>query len=71
MTSSMLGTWIWWNTYKDGEMYDLAIVKSLTNLFKNYISHSIFPENCKKSNICSIHKKGDIHTVINYRPVSL
>ena len=52
-------------------MYDLVIVKPLTILFQNCISQSIFPDNRKKSNICSIHKKGKKHIVNTYRPVSL
>ena len=50
---------------------DSAVVKPLTILFKNCISHGIFLDNWKKSNICPIHKKGDKQVVNNYRPVSL
>ena len=39
--------------------FDSAIVKPLGILFKNCISHGIFPDNWKKSNICPIHKIGD------------
>ena len=50
---------------------DSAIVKPLTILFKNSINQGIFPNNCKKSTIYPIHKKGDKQIVKNYRPVSV
>ena len=34
-----------------------AAVKQLAIVFKNCISQGIYPDNSKKSNICSIHKK--------------
>ena len=53
------------------KIFDSAIVKPLTILFKNCISECIFPDNWKKSNICPIQEKGDKQIVDNYRPVSL
>ena len=53
------------------EICDSAIVKPLAILFKNCISQGIFPDNWKKSNICTNHKKVDKQIVNNYRPVSL
>ena len=38
---------------------DLPIIKSLSIIFRNCINNSTFPDLCKKSNICPIHKKGD------------
>ena len=38
---------------------DLPIIKSLSIVFRNCINNSTFPDLCKKSNICPIHKKGD------------
>ena len=50
---------------------DLAIIKPLSTIFRNCISHSTFPDLWKKSNICPIHKKGYKQIINNYRPVSL
>ena len=50
---------------------DLPIIKSLSIVFRNCINNSTFPDLCKKSNICPIHKKGDKQISNNYRPVSL
>ena len=41
------------------KIYDLAIIKPLSIIFRNCINHSTFADLWKKSNICSIHKKGD------------
>ena len=35
------------------------------------LSQGEFPTDWKKANVTPIHKKGDIHDVQNYRPVSL
>ena len=48
-----------------------AIVKPLTVLFKNCIGQGIFPDDWKKSNICSNHQKDDKQIVNNYRPLPL
>ena len=39
------------------KIYDSAIVESLTIIFNSCINQSMFPDICKKSNICPIHKK--------------
>ena len=38
---------------------DSAIVKPLSIIFKNCLQTGTFPNNWKKSNVVSIHKKGD------------
>ena len=47
------------------------MVKPLSLIFKNCIQYRIFPNLWKKSNIVSIHKKGDKQCMVNYRAVSL
>ena len=49
----------------------LAIIKPLPIIFRNCINHNTFPDLWKKTDICSIHKKGGKQIIINYRPVSL
>ena len=43
----------------------------LRKLFNNSLSQSIFPEVWKCSSVVPIHKKNDIHTCSNYRPITL
>ena len=50
---------------------NLAIIKPLSIRFRNCINHSAFPDSWKKSNICTILKKGGKQVINNYRPVSL
>ena len=50
---------------------DSAIVEPLSILFNNCMNQIMFPDICKRSNICPIHKKGDKQIISNYRPVSL
>ena len=50
---------------------DLAIIKPLSIIFRNFVNNSTFPGLWKKSNICPIHKKWDKQVINNYRPVSL
>ena len=47
------------------------LVSSICSLFNMSISQEEFPTDLKKANVTPIHKKGDIHDVHNYRPVSL
>ena len=53
------------------KIYDKAIVKRRSIIYKNCIDTSIFPDLLKKSNIPPVHKKGDKQQLRNYRPVSL
>ena len=48
-----------------------SILKPLKLLFENCLRTGIFPDQWKKANIVSIHKKGDKQLFKNYRPVSL
>ena len=48
-----------------------SICKPLTFLFENCLASGEFPNVRKKSNIISVHKKGDKQLIKNYRPVSL
>ena len=50
---------------------NLAIIKALSIIFRNFVNNSTFSDLWKKSNICPIHKKGDKQVINNYRPVSL
>ena len=50
---------------------DLAIIKLLSIIFRNFINNCTFPDLWKKSNICPIQKKGDKQIINNYIPVSL
>ena len=50
---------------------DSSIIKPLSIIFKNCLQSGSFPNNSKKSNVVSIHKKGDKQLLQNYRPVSL
>ena len=50
---------------------DTAVVEPLSIIFNNCINQNMFPDIWKRSNICSIHKKGDKQIINNYRPVSL
>ena len=47
-----------------------SLVKPLAIIFKNCIDSGIFLNILNKSNIISVHKKGDKQTIDNYRPVS-
>ena len=50
---------------------DKAILKPLFIIYENPIDTGIFPDSWKKSNIGSVHKKGDKQLLEKYRPVSL
>ena len=50
---------------------DSSIVKPLSIIFKNCLQTGTFPNNGKKSNVVTIHVKGDKQLLQNYRPVSL
>ena len=51
---------------------DKAILEALSIIFKSCIDATgIFPYSWKKSNLVSVHKKGDKQLIENYRPVSL
>ena len=50
---------------------DQSIVKPLSIIYQNCLNTGTFPDIWKKSNIVSVHKKGDRQIVNNYRPVSL
>ena len=50
---------------------DSSIVKPLSIIFKNCLQTGTFPNNGKKSNVVTIHIKGDKQLLQNYRPVSL
>ena len=44
---------------------------SLTPIFNNCIRISVFPDSFKKAEVRPIHKKDDIMSIKNYRPVSI
>ena len=46
-------------------------MRPVSIIFKNCLQTGTFPNNWKKSNVVSIHKKGDKQSLQNYRPVSL
>ena len=48
-----------------------SICNPLTFLFENCLASGEFPNVRKKSNIISVHKKGDKQLIKNYRPVPL
>ena len=48
-----------------------SISKPLHILFNNSVISKCFPNEWKKANIISVHKKGDKQIINNYRPVSL
>ena len=50
---------------------DSVIAESLSILLNDCINQSMFPDICKRSNICPIHKNSDKQIISNYRPVSL
>lgn len=41
------------------QIYDEIIIKPLSIIYKNYIESGIFPDVWKKSNIVTVHKKGN------------
>ena len=43
----------------------------LTRLFNLSIQRSYFPSNWKLANVIPIHKKGSVHDISNYRPISI
>ena len=49
----------------------VPIVKLLSVIFKNFIDNGIFSNIWKRSNLISVHKKGDEQIANNYRPASL
>ena len=50
---------------------DNAVIKPLSNIYKNCIEINSYPDTWKKSNIVLVHKKGDKQNVNSYKPVSL
>ena len=48
-----------------------SISKPLHILFNNSVINECCPNEWKKANIISVHKKGDKQVIKNYRPVSL
>ena len=48
-----------------------SISKPLNILFNNSVINECFPNEWKKANIISVHKKGDRQIIKYYRPVSL
>ena len=50
---------------------DIAVIKPLSNIYKNCIEINSYPDTWKKSNIVLVHKKGDKQNVNSYKPVSL
>ena len=48
-----------------------SISKPLEIIFKSCIEKGQFPNEWKKANVVSVHKKGDKQVLRNYRPVSL
>ena len=50
---------------------DDAVIKPLSNIYKNCIEINSYPDTWKKSNIVLVHKKGDKQNVNSYKPVSL
>ena len=48
-----------------------SISKLLHILFNNSVINECFPNEWKKTNIISVHKKGDKQIIKNYRPVPL
>ena len=59
---SKLGTW---------QLCAFSISKSLFILFKHSLENECFPNQWKKANTMSIHKKRDKQFTQNYRPISL
>ena len=53
------------------KLCDKSTSKPLNIIFKSCLTQSIFPSECKKTNLVPIHKKNDKQCVKNYRPVSL
>ena len=45
--------------------------KTSINNFKNFLQNGSSPNNCKKSNVVPIYKKGDRQLLLDYKPVSL
>ena len=48
-----------------------SILKPLKLIFENCLRTRLFPDQWKKANVVTIHKKGDKPLIENYRPVSL
>ena len=53
------------------KIYDQSIVKPLSIIYQNFLNTGTFPDIWKKSNIVSVHKKGDKKVVNSQRLVSL
>ena len=53
------------------QICDTVVLKPMATILKNCLPHGIFPNNWKKSNVVSIHKKGEKQELKNYRPISL
>ena len=47
------------------------ISKPLTLIINQMITSGIFPDDLKIAKIIPLYKKGDIHSITNYRPISL
>ena len=52
------------------KLCNLTITKSLSIIYKNCLQQGVFPDDWKKGNIISVHKKSSKKIVNNYRPVS-
>ena len=53
------------------KLYVTSISKPLHILFNNRVINECFPNECKKTNVIPVHKKGDKQIINNSRPVSL
>ena len=48
-----------------------CIVQPYCNIYNNIIFDGIVPQDWKRANLCSVHKKGSRIVAGNYRPISL